>query len=819
MSALAIDVPGRGPRARAAYSIRAGDSRWRGVVSGSLARAEPQRSFAQPKTLPSAKRVAGAVVLLLSTAVWARPAAVPPAVAAFDAGTVSQPALVARAQAASCAVRQLRLRRPVAVRPLATYDASYTAGVGSVTWSGDHAETWRAGWCAIGVYCVPPPSAAPLGGGASRYATPRGLYNPLEETLYLRAGTEGSQLVATVAHEMVHALQYQNYPELNAAHLWFNRDLSTAVDAVVEGDAHVVGWWFEPERRLHLCSLDPAVAARTHRSWWRWQPHSVTALEGFPHVFGVELALDRLLRGNTLAVDRLLRDPPLSTLAVLRPSNVAAVEFVKLPGRLAEALGKRKRCARGLENTVGAVGIWGILAQFEGGAAVDELPAFLNDWAGDRFAHLRCDGDGNDELAWLTRWRSQDAAREFARRFQAVAAAAAERGGLLAAPARAIVRSRSVLVATPGLAARRRAFFESEARAFNSYRAWIDSGCFPQPRCHMPPRASAPDAGAFACDAAADQPAAFSDWLERVRQARARAGELWEQPLEAALTEAGRLAVFCAVSGRRNADLQATCRAVNFALRYVADLQDNPHWSLLPLCASGDELRDRLRAALARSDTATAELRIAAVVAVAAVFAKAGGAGLREYAAAPPLSTLQLLDDSYGGAVELLELPPAALAARDCEVLATDVVGVWGLWQRLRAAAPTSRPFDPLPKILRKWRGDRQWLVRCGATTGWVWASRWEDAAAAEAFAGTFAGIARAEQGDVESAPPVLVARGRSIWVVAAALAPMAEFLRASVVAGAFSTVEAWRAADCAPQSGCATRTPNRHGDAPATPQ
>lgn len=815
MSALAIDVPGRGPRARAAYSIRAGDSRWRGAAPGPLARARaaPQRGSAQPKTLPSAQRVAGAVVLLLAAT------ALPTAVAA-DAGAVGQPALVARAQAASCAVRQLRLRRPVAVRPLATYDAGYTAGVGSVTWSGDHAETWRAGWCAIGVYCVPPPSAASLGGGASRYETPRGLYNPLEETLYLRAGAEGSQLVATVAHEMVHALQYQNYPELNAAHLWFNRDLSTAVDAVVEGDAHVVGWWFEPERRLHLCSLDPVVAARTHRSWWRWQPQSVTALEGFPHVFGVELALDRLLRGNTLAVDRLLRDPPLSTLAVLRPSNAAAVEFVKLPDRLAEALGKRKRCERGLENTVGAAGIWGLLAQFEGGATVDELPAFLNDWAGDRFAHLRCDGDGNDELAWLTRWRSRDAAREFARRFQAVAAAAAERGGLLAAPARAIVRSRSVLVATPGLAARRRALFESQARAFNSYRAWLDSGCFPQPRCHMPSsRALAPDAGAFACDAAADQPAAFSDWLERVRQARARAGELREQPLEPVLTEAGRLAVFCAVNGRRNADLQATCRAVNFALRYVADLQGNPHWLLLPLCARGDELRDRLRAAMARSGTATAELRIAAVVAVAAVFAEAGGAGLREYAAAPPLSTLQLLDAAYGGAVELLELPPAALAARDCEVLATDVVGVWGLWQRLRAAAPASRPFGPLPRILRKWRGDRQWLVRCGATTGRVWASRWEDAAAAGEFASAFADVARAAQGDSESAPPVLAARGRSIWVVSAALAPMAEFLRTSVIAGAFATVAAWRAADCAPRPGCAPRALNRQGDAPVPPQ
>ena len=711
----------------------------------------------------------------------------------------------------SCAVRQLTFRWPVRVRPMAEYDGGYTAGVGNIAWRRGHAETWRAGWCAVGVYCAPPAASGATPGHALN--TPRGLYSHPRATLYVRDPGVDAQTRAAVAHEVVHALQYQNFPALNAAHLWFNRDLSAAVDAAVEGDAHLVGWSFNPERRRHLCSVDPAKVEQVHREWWRWTPHAVTALEGFPHVFGPGFVLRRLLAAGTSGVDALLRDPPLSSLAVLRRQR-RAVDFVALPPKLARrAAGKD--CQPGLANTVGVVGIWGLLAQHEGAVTASALPAFLSQWAGDRFVHVVCDGEANDELAWLTRWRSTAAAAEFARRFAAVAHAAAKHGGVLGEPARAVARGPLALVATGGLASAANALFDSPARTFERYADWIAADCFPH-GCHDEAEVAA-DArrtnGEFPCATAAPAPQAFGDWLERIRQARAGARQLQAEGFTAALTEAGRFAVFCARNATRNSDLLAACRAANYGFRHLAAANQDAHWRLLPLCASEADYVAQMRPVLTKGDgpdaaAPQAELRLRASGRAAAALRVGGVPMVRDLAATPPLSTLELLDADFAGPVDFLRLAPEALAAGGCEVLASDVVGAAGLWGRLRALGLTENAENP-PPLVRAWRGDRQWLLRCGAHDGWIWASRWTDASTARRFArehlsamGTDPGAAvgtttAARLGDVTEVA------GRTAWSWPAALAGVKPLVQASLESRSFASFGEWRTAGCYPQPAC----------------
>lgn len=735
----------------------------------------------------------------------APPDAAEPAWSPFAAGVMNE----------SCATRQLTLRWPVRVRPMTEYGGGYTAGVGNIAWHPGHAETWRTGWCAIGVYCAP--RAGPSATAGRAFNAPRGLYSHPRATLYVREPAVDAQTRATVAHETVHALQYQNFPALHAAHLWFNRDLSAAVDAAAEGDAHLVGWSFDPERRRHLCSVDPAKIEQVHRDWWGWTPHAVTALEGFPHVFGPGLVLRRLLATGTSGVNTLLRDPPLSSLAVLRPHR-RVVDFVALPPQLARRVAV-KDCQPGLTNTVGVVGIWGLLAQHEGADTADTvgtvgtvgtakaLPEFLSEWAGDRFVHVVCDGEANDELAWLTRWRSAAAAAEFARRFTAVARAAAKHGSVLGEPARAVAQASWALVATPGLASAADAIFRAPVRTYERYADWFAGGCFPH-GCHSEAEVAAEarrPSAEFACSTAAAAPQAFENWLERMRQARAGARQLQAEGLAAALTEAGRLAVFCARNAARNSDLLAACRAGNYGLRHLATAAQDAHWHLLPLCASEAGYLAQMRPVLADAQDGSApqaELRLRAAGRAAAALRTGGTRVVRELAATPPLSTLELLDADFAGAVEFLRLAPEALAARGCEVLASDVVGAAGLWTRLRAFGLTAKADEP-PPLVRAWRGDRQWLLRCGARSGWIWASRWTDAATAARFVREHLSAAGADPDAPVATVTHAEVAGRTAWSWPAALAGVKPLAQASLESRSFGGFGEWRAAGCYPQPAC----------------
>ena len=719
---------------------------------------------------------------------------------------------VDRTIAETCAIRQLPMRRPVGVRPMTTFEGGYTEGIGSTVWEERYAQAWRDGWCAVGVHCEP------QGGNGSAAKTsgdrPRGLYEHSANVLYV--DVEADDFDGTVAHEFTHALQHQNFPALTALHLWYNRDLAAAGNTAIEGGAHVVGWSFRPDRRTQLCMMTPDGAGARQPRWWDWAPDDFKAHEMFPHAFGPAISLEALLAAGTAGLDALLANPPLSTLAVLRPARDGPVDFIRLPVDELKAALADRNCEVGLRNTVGAVGIWGLL-RTHGGAPHDGLPEFVEQWAGDRFAHLSCPDDNDDELAWLTRWRTADAAGGFAQRFQAIAAMIVAHGGVLGAAPTPFQRDRSVIVVTPGLAQALDRLAGSEVRTFSRYDDWIAGGCFPQDACYDPDgERERPDRRAEpvddSCPSDAAPPPAFADWLSRLRRARDAAVRRIADA-ESLAEAAGRLGVFCATNAAGNSDLKNACRAGYGGVGYLVRLDADPEWQRLPACLGGRDFRAWLESAYyADADRPFASTSIVPTTYGAALAADSletnGTAGLRALLDSPPLSTRAVLRPDLPAPVAFIRIPLAALAERGCGVGATDSQGVLGIWNLLMDYGESPEE-DALPPFLLDWRGDRQWFVRCGddedsPAPGWVWISRWASPQAAETFATHYRAIApdAADETGFPASVRVDVDRD-TVWIVAPSLNELAPVLKDRVEMRTYSGFREWVADGCFPRDDC----------------
>ena len=717
--------------------------------------------------------------------------------------------LVDRTIAETCAIRQLPMQRPVEVRPMTTFEGGYTKGIGSTVWEDHYAEAWRDGWCAVGVYCEPKDRN---GSGKTPANRPRGLYDHSANVLYV--DIEADDYGSTVAHEFIHALQHQNFPALNALHLWYNRDLAAAGNAVIEGGAHVVGWSFRPSQRARLCMMTPDEDGSRQPRWWNWAPDDFKAHEMFPHAFGPAISLEALLAEGNAGLDALLANPPLSTLAVLRPDQDGPVDFIRLPVEDLEAVLADRNCEVGLRNTVGAVGIWGLL-RIHGGAPDDRPPGFVHQWAGDRFVHLSCPNDNDDEFAWLTRWRTPDAANEFARRFREIARTVVDHGGVLGAAPTAFEREKSVIVATPALVQTVDRLAESEVRAFSRYADWIASECFPQDACYMPNterRPAGPGSADASCPWDAAVPPRFTDWVSRVRRTRNPSAR--QIPDAESLAEAaGRLGVFCASNAGGNSDLKNACRASYGSVGYLTRLNADPKWRVLPACLGGRDFRAWLESAYyADADRPFASTAIVPTTYGAGLAAGAletsGAAGLRALLDSPPLSTLAVLRPDLSAPVAFIRMPRAELAEHGCRIGATDSQGVLGIWNLLMdyGEAPEE---DALPAFLLDWRGDRQSFIRCGddedsPPPGWVWVSRWASPQAAETFATHYRSIRpdAAQETGLSASARVDVDQD-TVWIVSPSLYELAPMLKGGLEVRAYSGFPEWVADGCFPRVDC----------------
>ncbi len=173
----------------------------------------------------------------------------------------------------------------------------------------------------------------------------------------------------------------------------------------------------------------------------------------------------------------LMTNPPLSSLALLQPGS-RDVDLIGLPRRDFQALG----CEVTDSNSRGALGIWRMLVRSgvlpEGGP----MPALVGAWKGDRLIQIRCQSEEGGQWAWISRWRTSEAASFFAAHYPRLLLADAGEPQL--PQAEPIVEGSTVWIIPKTLRHVESVLRDGiVVRQFQSFEEWVQSGCFPQESC------------------------------------------------------------------------------------------------------------------------------------------------------------------------------------------------------------------------------------------------------------------------------------------------------------------------------------------------
>jgi hypothetical protein len=319
-----------------------------------------------------------------------------------------------------------------------------------------------------------------------------GLYSPRKRTMYVLAEPTAGYAAPVVVHEFVHALQHQHFGRTFAVALELRRndDLVSALGAAMEGDASLTMLGVEVGSPFQR-DVPSAERMRTMFRTSLVRPNGVMAQVPvllrvglvFPYAEGTVFAARRYVNGGNAALDRTLRNAPISTAELSFPGHDPPVEFLDLPRRaLAERLAARG-CELGSDNVAGALTLQ---ALFEHHAGPADRETLTRTWRGDRFLQLACGGTW--ELVWFTRWSSNEAARDFAGRYRAIAVSIGELAPLSGTP-RVVVDGKTALVVTPGVLDQVASVLEgTEIRSYRDFEAWFADACFPESPCPKPRR-------------------------------------------------------------------------------------------------------------------------------------------------------------------------------------------------------------------------------------------------------------------------------------------------------------------------------------------
>jgi len=324
-----------------------------------------------------------------------------------------------------------------------------------------------------------------------------GIYSATRNTLFVSDEMSDPMkqilLDPIVVHELTHALQDQNFPQVLDFMLGLRRedDVGRALSGTIEGDATVTMFGAFPGG-AHSDKLEIAERSRDAMLAQLDDPDSEVGKAPrllavdlvFPYAYGTVTAARRYQREGNPGLDAELREPPLASLQLLHPeTRGTGIEFVRLPLDALRSHGRLAGCGFEEDNVAGALTLRVILEEARDGDALDSL---VSGWRGDRYALIDCAGKW--ELLWLTRWRSPDAAARFADAYRELAPGIAARTSLSGA-AEVVVREKTALVLTPDL----RPYADeilgaAEIRSYAAFDAWVADGCFPEGAC--PTRAS-----------------------------------------------------------------------------------------------------------------------------------------------------------------------------------------------------------------------------------------------------------------------------------------------------------------------------------------
>lgn len=280
-----------------------------------------------------------------------------------------------------------------------------------------------------------------------------GLYVRQKQTLYVISeparsekggfylnslGDLGDEL--TLAHEIVHALQHQHYPEVfdPDEETWLQQtDATIALQAAVEGDANLwsaqsiglLGRARDPEEVLELSretKFEPLSDART----------LVRERMVFPYIYGYRFAYHEGREG--------LKPPPASTEQIIHIKSKGRSAFQAIDlSDFARKL-ETRGCRVVFQDTMGELTLSLWLRSFD--SSTDQQA--WDGWDGDRWLVTEC--EHSREVAWLTTWDTEQDASEFEGAVTVVAADWQRRGNLKS-PLVAERHGREVIVTSGGL--------------------------------------------------------------------------------------------------------------------------------------------------------------------------------------------------------------------------------------------------------------------------------------------------------------------------------------------------------------------------------
>lgn len=237
-----------------------------------------------------------------------------------------------------------------------------------------------------------------------------GYYDPDSSTLYVVQGADPAFLEATLAHELVHALQGQYAPLDSLLSLRRQNDRRMAIQAVMEGQAMLAT----------LMALSPSLDLTTMPERWRdlrdrvrrqqermpvFSAAPLVIREGliFPYLAGMDfMRWFATVHGDTVPYGPRL---PASTEQILHPDRYqrgdGPVELA-FTGRVDPLY----------DDNLGEFETRILLTVLTGSESVAAAGAL--DWGGDRYALFAAPGD-TTALVWWTVWDTPRAADRFAR--------------------------------------------------------------------------------------------------------------------------------------------------------------------------------------------------------------------------------------------------------------------------------------------------------------------------------------------------------------------------------------------------------------------
>ena len=260
-----------------------------------------------------------------------------------------------------------------------------------------------------------------------------GYYEPADGTMYMATDLDDEEASATLAHELVHALQDRHWDlERRSTYRPGEGDAAEAVSALAEGDAtsamfDVMIGNAGGARKTALDVPDETFVAQIERGVAQGaggEPHVMGTSLAAPYIYGTVFVNTLRRRGGWKAVDAAWENPPVTTEQILHVDKWLAHEpALAVPAPTFATLGSGWKLLE--EDSEGELGSLIAFEEWLGLADAREASA---GWGGDRSVLVTA--GGRSAFAWRLRYdRGRENEGRAAWAFQNVAGALERRYG------------------------------------------------------------------------------------------------------------------------------------------------------------------------------------------------------------------------------------------------------------------------------------------------------------------------------------------------------------------------------------------------------